>query len=72
MTRDEALSAVGRYGTVPQDITRTVGPRWYGKVIDVHSGGDYVKFMGGAMKRGRWYHRRHVEMHPLRDPAPAA
>lgn len=60
---DEAMRAKGRYGIVSQTGTGDLSPYWYGKVIEVHPSGDYLKFVRreGA---GRWYHRRDVSLHP--------
>jgi hypothetical protein len=51
---------------VSQDGTGDRPPYWYGQVIEVHPGGDYLKFCraGGAW---RWYHRRDVHLHPLAE-----
>lgn len=70
MTREEALASKGRHGTVRQDPRYATGPLWYGQVVEVHSSGDYVQFLGGNLKRPRWQHRTEVTLHPLREKTP--
>lgn len=67
--RDEALQAKGRYGKLNQVLGPggDRGPFWYGKVVEVHSSGDYLKLCIGTRLRHRWYHRRNVHLHPIND-----
>lgn len=67
-TREEALQAVGRFGKV---CAPGQAHTFYGQCVDVHAGGDYLKFQRrpAGRFRPRWYHRDHVTLHPV---APAA
>ena len=60
--RDEALGGVGKYGTV---LAPGQAYFFYGQFVDVHSGGDYLKFQRGDPERfkPKWYHRDHCTLH---------
>lgn len=68
-TREDALAANGRYACVNQTTCgnepRELPPFWYGRIVDVHSSGDYLKFRRRVDDAGRWYHRNDVHLHPL-------
>lgn len=70
-TREEALQAGGRFGKV-----RAPGQAYgfYGQCVDVHPGGDYLKFQRRPAGRfqPRWYHRDHVTLHPVATAATQA
>lgn len=68
-SKDEALLAKGRHGRFNQyPGTGERGPFFYGRVADVHSGGDYMLLeTGQARRRTRWVHRRDVHLHPVAD-----
>lgn len=68
-TREEALQAVNRGGIVSQSGSGEAGPMFYGRIVEVHSSGDYLKFSRGSSFRDRWYHRRDVHLHPLKTEA---
>ncbi|MCM3581817.1 MULTISPECIES: hypothetical protein [Ralstonia] len=64
-SREEALQALDRTCKVRQPS----GSYAYGKVIEVHASGDYLKFQKGVAGRvkPKWYRREDVVLQPA-DP----
>lgn len=71
-TRDEALTAKGRYGRANQvrNVHGEAPPFWYGQVVGVHSTGDYLQFLRMNGKPV-WYHRDEIHLHPIEAPQSA-
>lgn len=68
--RAYALQAVGLFGKFNQRPGQ-YSPFWYGKVVAVHSSGDYLQLeTGGSRRRATWAHRRDVHLHET-QPQPA-
>lgn len=66
MTRDEARASVGRCGKIRSGSRHgpSFGKYWYGRVREVHSSGDYVKFdTMNPRRRPHWVHRDEVTLH---------
>lgn len=61
MTKEEALGSKGKAGKVFNGYQFNGG-----KVGEVHSSGDYVKFERWK-KNPKWYHREQITLH---DPLP--
>lgn len=63
MTREEALASKGRACKVPQPT----GGYVYGTIVEVHPGGDFVRFQKGVSSRikPQWHRREDVILQPL-------